>query len=329
MPSLKTIRKRIGTVRSTQKITKAMKMVAGARLARAQAAITARRPFAEKTEEMLREVTASAIRASNETDVETEPEPLHPYLQTRAEKKALIVVLTSDRGLCGGFNANVLRALSKLLEQKSADGIECVFGTCGRRGRDWLRRRGMEPLRHFADIFDGIDDTKVYNLSSWVSHRFLKEEVDSVYIIYNEFRSAITQKVRVDKVFPLTPDAAVEADDGARPGADKGRSAAASATATQGRSGTAAGQTTEFAYEPSRDAALEWICASYLFNSIYRALLDSIASEHGARMSAMDAATRNASDLISRLTLQYNRARQASITKELMEIIGGAEALNG
>jgi F-type H+-transporting ATPase subunit gamma len=298
MPSLKTIRKRITTTKATQKITRAMKMVAGARLNRAQQRIVALRPYAVKTQEILHDVA----RSMNATDVDpTDDVPVHPLLARRPEKKVLFLVLTSDRGLCGGFNTNITKAAQRAWTEKLEGGAEVSFATVGRKGREFLTRRRAKIEQDFLRVYEGLDLDKVRTIASWLVPAFEKGEYDAVYVVYNEFKSAMTQKVTVEKLLPL--DAA--------PAADKDQAPAA----------------TEFLYEPHQEGILERIVPMYIEVSIFRALLESQASEYGARMTAMDAATRNAKDMISRLTLLYNRARQAAITKELMEIIGGAEAL--
>ena len=310
MPSLKTIRKRIASVKSTLKITKAMKMVAGARLARAQARMLEFRPLAQRSASVVQAVTAKARKelAAAPTDggvygsdgVAAESLAPHPLLEKRPETKALYLVISSDRGLCGAFNANVNRAALRELRTRKEAGVEVSFATVGKKGRDYLRLRGGDIRKHFPGLAEGAEFaqafTRAQDIANWVTARFSKGDIDSFTIVYNEFKSAIAQKVQVETVLPLPdPPADAEAE--------------------------------EFLFEPGRDAVLETIVPQYLAITIFRAMLESVASEHGARMSAMDSATRNASKLIQRLTLVYNRARQAAITKELMEIIGGAEAL--
>ena len=298
MPSLKTIRKRIGSIKSSQKITRAMKMVAGARLTRAQQRITAVRPYAQKTAEILAEIQASAVRGDQDASTEASQAALHPLLEVRPEQKVLYVVLSSDRGLCGAFNANVIKASLREWRAKEADGKDVHFATIGRKGREGLARRKAKIDHDFVGMYDGLELSKVKAISEWLVPRFLKGEFDAVHLVYNEFKSAITQKLVVDPLLPLPAP---------KPGESK--------------------ETLEFEFEPSRDSLLEHLVPMYVEIALYRALLDSQASEFGARMSAMDSATRNAKDMIGKLTLVYNRARQAAITKELMEIIGGAEAL--
>jgi F-type H+-transporting ATPase subunit gamma len=301
MPSLKSIRKRITSVKSTQKITRAMKMVAGARLTRAQQRIVALRPYAVKTGEVLASVAAGAIaeKEDKEASVDVTEVPLHPLLVRRPEKKALFLVLSSDRGLCGAFNANVSKAAERGWREREDGGIDVTFATVGKKAREYLSRRKGTIVQDFPRMFEGLELSRVKVISDWIVPRYLKGEFDSVYIVYNEFKSAITQKVVVEPLLPL-----------AKPEAD-----------------TKAADPREYAFEPGRDVLLEKLVPMYVDITIYRALLESQASEFGARMSAMDAATRNAKEMIGKLTLVYNRARQAGITKELMEIVGGAEAL--
>lgn len=302
MPSLKTIRKRITSVKATQKITKAMKMVAGARLARAQSRIVAMRPYALKTREILDGVAAAMV--AKQTDQEYSPDgtdtAMHPLLARRPEKNVLLVVLSGDRGLCGAFNTNVSKAAFQTWRAKKEAGAEVQIATIGKKGRDYLNRRRAQVTRDFVKLYDGLDNAKAATVSDWVVAQYEKGEVDAVYLVYNEFKSAITQQVNVEQLLPL-PEPPPEKEGTLRP--------------------------TEYGFEPNERVVLERLVPMYVQISIYRALLESQASEYGARMTAMDAATRNAKEMIGRLTLQYNRARQAAITKELMEIIGGAEAL--
>ncbi len=301
MPSLKAIRKRITSTKATQKITRAMKMVAGAKLTRAQQRIVALRPYAVKTGEVLQ----SVARTMGQAAAESESEAIHPLLARRPEKKTLVLVLSADRGLCGAFNTNIAKAAERVWAEKKAAGVEVGFVGLGRKGREYLGRRNANVLHDFPRIFDGLDLEKARQVASWVVARFDKGEIDSVYLVYNEFKSAITQKVTLEPLLPLADSAAAS-----------GREAQAEKVGP-----------TDFLYEPDQKALLERLMPMYVEISIYRALLESQASFFGAQMTAMDAATRNAKDMIARLTLSYNRARQAAITKELMEIIGGAEAL--
>jgi F-type H+-transporting ATPase subunit gamma len=299
MPSLKGIRKRIVSTKATQKITRAMKMVAGARLTRAQQRIVAMRPYAVKTGDVLQSVARTMAAAT-----ESQDEPVHPLLAMRPETKALYVVLTADRGLCGALNTNINKATERAWREKEAAGASVAFVTLGRKGREYLGRRGGKVSQDFVRIYDGLDLEKAKLVAAWLVPRFQKAQFDSVYLVFNEFKSAMTQKVVVDRLLPL-------ADTGGGAGQDK----------------AAANAPSDFLYEPTQRALLERLVPMYIEISIYRAMLESQASFFGAQMTAMDAATRNAKEMIARLTLQYNRARQAGITKELMEIVGGAEAL--
>jgi F-type H+-transporting ATPase subunit gamma len=300
MPSLKVIRKRISSVKSTQKITKAMKMVAGARLNRAQQRIVALRPYAVKTGEILQSVAAH----SNGHEAGGETEALHPLLARRPEKNVLLIVLSADRGLCGAFNTNVNKAAERewKARQDGGEGVNVQFLTLGRKGREYIARRGGKIAYDVPKVYDGLDLGKAAGVASWLVPRFKRGEFDAVYLVYNEFKSAITQKTNFEALLPLPAPAAA-------------------------RDAAQAGPPSEFLFEPNRSALLERLVPMYVEVTLFRALLESQASFFGAQMTAMDAATRNAKEMIGRLTLAYNRARQAAITKELMEIIGGAEAL--
>ena len=298
MPSLKTIRKRIVSTKATQKITRAMKMVAGARLTRAQQRITALRPYAVKTGDVLESVASTMTTAA-----ESENEPVHPLLARRPEAQTLFVVFTADRGLCGALNTNINKATERAWREKQAAGVEVSFATLGRKGREYLGRRNAKIAQDFPRIYDGLDLSKARLVAQWLVPRFLKGQFDSVYLVFNEFKSAMTQKVSMSRLLPLG-----DGNGGTAPAPEKVAP-------------------NDFIYEPTQRALLERLVPMYVEITILRALLESQASFFGAQMTAMDAATRNAKEMISRLTLLYNRARQAGITKELMEIVGGAEAL--
>jgi F-type H+-transporting ATPase subunit gamma len=299
MPSLKIIRKRISSVKSTQKITRAMKMVAGARLARAQQRIVALRPYAVKTGEILQSVAAQGGNGDG-------TEALHPLLARRPEKKVLLVVLSADRGLCGAFNTNIQKAAEREWRaRRDEEGATVDFLTLGRKGREYLARRGGKIAHDVPKVYDALDLAKAELVANWIVPRFKRGEYDAVYLVYNEFKSAITQRTNFEALLPL-PLPSEAATDKAHGGS---------------------GAPSEFLFEPNRAALLERLVPMYVEITLFRALLESQASFFGAQMTAMDAATRNAKEMIGRLTLAYNRARQAAITKELMEIIGGAEAL--
>jgi len=297
MANLKAIRTRIVSVKNTQKITKAMKMVAAARCGGAQQGIPGLRPYAVKTMEVLSSVAA---RAGDEE--------VHPMLARRDPKKVLIVVLTSDRGLAGAFNANINKAAFRKWKELEGEGVAVSFAVIGRKGRDFFRRRDAKIEFDFTGVFENLSVTKAGEIGRAVVAEYKYDGFDAVYLVYNEFKSAITQKVVFEPLVPITP------------------SHDAGAEATVAGVG---GASVDFIYEPNKRALLDRLLPMYVEIEIYRALLESIASEHGARMTAMDNATKNASEMINKLTLIYNRARQAAITTELMEIIGGAEALKG
>ncbi|HXX67689.1 MAG TPA: ATP synthase F1 subunit gamma [Polyangiaceae bacterium] len=305
MPSLKAIRKRIASTKATQKITRAMKMVAGARLTRAQQRIVSMRPYALKTAEVLESVASAASTAE-----QSQNEPLHPLLAVRPEKKALYLVFTADRGLCGALNTNVNKTVERVWREKEAAGVDVSFATLGRKGREHLVRRQGRVVRDFRHIYDGVDLVKARSVSQWLVVRFEKGEVDSIHLVFNEFKSAITQKVTIERLLPLGDRSTDRRSVGAAAATDRIAPA-------------------DYIFEPDKRALIDRLVPMYIEITLYRALLESQASFFGAQMTAMDAATRNAKEMISRLTLAYNRARQAAITKELMEIIGGAEALNG
>jgi F-type H+-transporting ATPase subunit gamma len=290
MPSLKAVRLRIASVKSTQKITSAMKMVAAAKLRRSHDAIVAARPYAKAMGDITAEVAARA-------DAEA-----HPLLERRPARRIVIVVMTSDRGLCGGFNTNLCRSAQRLSDEKSHAGEvdEVRFEVVGRKGRDYFRRRKLNITRELPGAAGDTALARAKELAAVLTEEFLNGTVDAVLLAYNQFKSVMSQRPVIEPLLPVQP-------------APVGDDAAAS----------------EFLYEPGKGEILNYILPMYLETQLHRALLESIASEFGARMTAMENATKNASEMIDRLTLQYNRARQASITKELMEIVGGAEALKG
>ena len=290
MANLKSIRKRIGSVKNTQKITRAMKMVAAARLRRAQQAITELRPYAQKTLEVLSSV---ATRVSGDDVV-------HPLLERREPKNVMLVVLTSDRGLAGAFNTNINKAAFQFLKKLESEGKEVSVAVVGRKGKEYFSRRGA-TLRHtFTGVFENLSVAKASEIGKVLADEYERSDLDAIYLCYNEFKSALTQKVTIEPLLPIAVQPLAETE-----------------------------SAVDFIYEPDKRALLDRLLPMYAEVEVYRALLESVASEHGARMTAMDNATRNASELVGKLTLIYNRARQAAITKELMEIIGGAEALKG
>jgi F-type H+-transporting ATPase subunit gamma len=293
--SLRFIRTRIRSVRNTQKITKAMKMVAAAKLRRAQDAVVRARPYAQLIDEML----ASLARARADADL-----PPHPLMAVRPQRRVEVVLMTSDRGLCGGFNSNIIRRGQRFLVEEGPRFERIQFSTVGRRGRDFARKRGIETRKDYVGFFGRLRYAQAREIADDLIQAYSKDELDAVFLLYNEFKSAIVQQISLVQLLPLQP-----------------RAQARSAPAEKGFI------TPEHIFEPSRPEVLQALIPRFLAMQVWRALLESEASEHGARMTAMDSATKNASEMIGRLTLDYNRARQAAITKELMEIVSGAEAL--
>ena len=297
MASLRDIRKRIRSVKNTRQITKAMKMVSAAKLRKAQDAIIAARPYAQMLDQIISDLAA---RSGDE-------QMAHPLLTARPVKRAEVVVLTSDRGLAGGFNSNVIRRANRFLFEHS--GLESIrFSTVGRKGHDFFRNRGQTIRKDFGGLYQRLSYLAAKSVAEELTASFLNGEVDAVYVIYNEFISAISQKIVVSQMLPLQTFGS------------------AAAAATPGAPAPAA-TLVDFKYEPSRQDVLDRLVPQAVSIKLYRALLESVASEHGARMSAMENATSNATDMIGKLSLHYNRTRQAVITKELMEIVSGAEAL--
>lgn len=287
MATLKAIRKRISSVRNTQQITKAMKMVSAAKLRRAQEAAVAARPYAEKMTELLKNVAA---RVSIEA---------HPLLQTREEKKIDLVLFTSDRGLCGGYNANLIRAAEAFIRRHAPDK-EVELTLVGRKGADHFRRRRASIADRYLNVLATAPDELAAAIGQKLISRFINRETDAVYILYSHFRSALSQVPTLEKLLPVSLSETDHAE---------------------------VQQLTEYLYEPGIEQLLASLLPRITDVAVQRALLEATASEHGARMTAMDSATSNASKMIGSLTLQMNRARQASITRELMEIVGTAEAL--
>jgi F-type H+-transporting ATPase subunit gamma len=287
MATLKTIRKRIGSVRNTQQITKAMKMVSAAKLRRAQEAAVQARPYAEKMTELLKNVSA---RVSSEAN---------PLLTARDEKKIQLVLFTSDRGLCGGYNTNMIRAAEAFIRQHAEDR-QIQLTLVGRKGADHFRRRGADISARYVDVLYKAPDEFAGEIAEKLISRFVSGEVDAVYIVYSRFRSALSQVPTVEKILPVTM---------------------AETNQVQAQ------QQVEYLYEPGVEQILASLLPRITAVAVQRALLEATASEHGARMTAMESASGNAAKMIGSLTLQMNRARQASITRELLEIVGTAEAL--
>jgi len=288
MPSLKDIRRRIGSVKNTQKITRAMKLVAAARLRKAQENITKARPYAVKLHEMISEL---ALRADAED---------HPLLAVREPRRVMLVVLTSDRGLCGAFNTNVLRTAERYREEHAGAHDELQLAVVGKKGRDYLKFRQIEVNRYFPGLDVGNALERSDEISELIIEGFLDDRLDKIFLLYNEFKSAMSQQITVEQLLPIVPLELSESEGG----------------------------NIDYKYEPSKIELLETIMPMYVHVEVYRAALESTASEFGARMTALENATNNASEMINDLTLEFNKARQTAITKELLEIVSGAEALN-
>jgi len=287
MASLKSIRRRIGSVKSTQQITKAMKMVAAAKLRRAQEAATEARPYAEKLGELLRAV---ASRVGTDS---------HPLLASREQVRTIdLIVVTGDRGLCGGYNTNVIRRTEAFIAEHSDELVRLTL--VGSKASVYFRKRNVEVVEHHVNLKGGPDHALATRIAARIADQFANGETDAVYLLYSHFRSAIAQIPTLDCLLPVSAELEEEA-----------------------------ASLVDYIYEPNAWLLLDRLLRQYVTTLVDRAFLESIASEHGARMTAMDSATSNASDMIDRLTLEMNRARQAAITTELMEIVSGAESLKG
>jgi F-type H+-transporting ATPase subunit gamma len=287
MANLKSIKKRIVSVKNTRQITAAMKMVSAAKLRRAQENVVAARPYAGKLAEVLERLAQSQ---------ESDPSPLMVQRDTR---RALLLVVTSDRGLCGGFNANLSKAAERFIKERSGEFKELSLMTIGRKGYEFLRNRHT-VRKHHGNIFSTLSYQTAALIAAEVIEGYLAEEYDEVYVIYNAFKSVMTQDITLEQLLPVTPKA-----------------------------GASEEQATEYIYEPTKAALLDELLPKHIEVQIFKSLLESLASEHGARMTAMDSASKNATEMIGKLTLIYNRARQAAITTELMEIISGSESIKG
>jgi len=287
MPSLQQTRRRIASVKNTQKITKAMKLVSAAKLRRAQDRILKARPYALKMGALLSNLGARVSR------------DVHPLLVRRPIRKVEIVVVAADRGLCGSFNASIFRRATDALRVHQAQGREVSLTLVGRKARDYFRRRTL-PTRHtVVNVFDKLSFDHAADLARNEMDAYLAGAFDEAWLVYAEFKSAMTSVIRLQRLMPI--DAETAASEG--------------------------GVGTDFLYEPSDEELLADLVPRSIEIQVWRALLESSASEQGARMMAMDSASRNAKEMITKLTTIYNKTRQAAITKELMDIVGGAEAL--
>ena len=287
MATLRDIRRRIRSVESTQKITRAMKLVAAAKLRRAQERIISARPYAVKMAELL---SSLVRRAEGEA---------HPLLVRREAARKRLVIITADKGLCGAFNSNILRASLAFLREQGETSVTLVV--VGKKARDFYRRRPYQIKSEMLGFFDRLAYSHAQELAGGLMQEYLAGEVDEVHLMYNEFRSVAVQRVKREQLLPIEP-----------------------AATPDGEGEAAAG---DYIYEPSPEAILAALLPRHVTTQVYRALMESVAGEYGARMTAMEAATKNAKEMIEVLTIQYNKARQERITKELLDIVGGAEAL--
>ncbi len=288
MASLKSIKKRIVSVKNTRQITKAMKMVSAAKLRRAQENVVAARPYAQKMGEVLQSL-AGNLQGE-----------LHPLLEKREAKKLLLLIVTSDRGLCGGFNSNLCKAGERYIKEKTAEFDHISLMTIGRKGYEFLKNRHTIH-KNLSNIISKPNYQAAAMVAQDIIEGYMAEEFDQVVMLYNSFRTVMTQDITFQQLLPIQPEANTAVDEVG----------------------------VEYIYEPSVDDLLTQILPKNIEVQIFKAMLESVAGEHGARMTAMDSASKNASEMIGKLTLQYNRARQAAITTELMEIISGAESIKG
>lgn len=290
MPTLRDIKRRIKAVQSTSKITKAMKMVAAAKFRKAQQRMLEMRPYADKMNAVL-----SSLASVAEGDI-------HPLLAARPRKTVEVLVITSDRGLCGAFNTNILKAASKHVADLKKEGFEVSISSVGRKARDYYKRRNIALRKSWVGISGNVSYPSAQEIASDVIESYVNETMDEVVLIYNEFKSVVAQKVIVKRILPI---------------------------GSMDEAGGEALPVAIFLYEPSQQEVFSKLLPKHIEIQVFHALLESQASEEAARMSAMENATKAANDMIDSLTLQFNKARQASITKELMDIVGGVEALKG
>lgn len=283
--SLRDIKRKIDAVKKTKQITKAMNMVASAKLRNAQLRIERFRPYADKYYEIIADLYGRADAS------------IHPLLEKREEVKTVgILLVTSDKGLCGAFNTNLCNAANKLALEKKAEGKEVKFICVGKKGRDFFKKTEFEVIEAKADVLNNFDFQLANETGEFLISKFLNQELDEVYAIFGKFVSVVKQDPVVSKILPVESEAE-------------------------------AGASSEYIFEPSVEGLLAELLPRYVKVQVYRALLDTSASEHAARMTAMDNATKNCDELVNSLTLVFNKVRQASITAELMDIVGGAEAL--
>ena len=305
MASLREYRKKIKTVKSTEQITKAMKMVAAARLRQAQARILSARPFAIKMHELLTELAGRILSEENEAPSvdwsapKVIGKPPHPLLQARESNKIGVLLITADKGLCGSFNTNLIKKASEFLKQNEKKEIH--FFAVGRKGRDFFKRLGYPLAGEYVQIFNNLSYLHAEIIGKDLINAFLEHNLSEVVLIFNEFKTVVQQKLIVERLLPVSRPAKIAEAIGEHK--------------------------TDFIYEPPQEDLLAALLPRYVKSQVFRALMESYAAELGARMSAMDSASKNARELIDMLTLKLNRTRQAIITREIAELVGGAEAL--
>lgn len=287
MPSLRDIKRRIVSVKKTEQITKAMKMVSAAKFRRAQERIIAARPYGRSIEKVLQSLV---MRAGGED--------VHPLLRRGEPGTIELIVITGDKGLCGGFNNNVIKAANAFIKENSESNINMTL--VGKKCKEFFSKRKLSVRNIYSDFFNTLGYENAVRIAREVIKNYSEDEIEKVVMIYNEFKSAMTQNVLVKQLLPIEPGETGKPEDGI-----------------------------DFIYEPSREKIFDQLLPRSIEVIIYNALLESLAAEQAARMAAMENASQNAGDMISSLTLKYNKARQAAITKELLEIVAGAEALKG
>jgi len=284
MPNLRDVKQRIRSVKNTEQMTKAMKLVSASKLRKAQRAIQTARPYAHKMRDVMNHLVARCHK------------DLHPLLDHREGNRVLLVVITADRGLCGGFNSNIVKMAQKLITENVDRDISLFIA--GKKGLDFFQNRPYPIEDKYLGWTKDFEYIKAVEIGEMLAQLFIEKKTDRIYLVYNEFKSIIQQEVIREQLLPIVPEEV---------GSDL----------------------TDYIFEPDEETILADLLKRYMTTQIYRAFLESSASEHGARMTAMDAASRNAKEMIGELTLFYNRTRQAYITKELIEIVNGAEALKG
>lgn len=295
MPSIKDLKKRIGSVKNTQQTTKAMKMVSAAKLRRAQEAITNQRPYAKRMRELIALVASLAGEQSGAELIKR-----NPGVEAGEKKKLTLVVVTSDRGLCGGFNSNVIKTTQRWIRENEAQYESVTLAFLGRKGYEFFKSRTVKAGRNFSELAGKVDFPKAKKLSDALLEMYVSGSADEVKFVYNEFKNAVSQKVVVEDFLPIAPAHGVEG--GERVDASM------------------------YLVKPDKATLLATLLEKTFPIQAFRIMLESQAGEHGARMSAMENATKNAGEMIRKLALQYNKQRQAGITKELLEIISGSES---